>query len=736
MFDTPRFLLTHLALVMLWLTATGASADDAATVGIGGHYRVGCWTGIRYSGGESVTTIETRDGDGVEVEYKQGRDLTESDWGYAIPGSEAAPLLLSGDGGRAITTRFPALGSPSRGAAMIPLEMPWIVVFGDPLGVDEIGANELLNRDALIAVSKPTVAMDLPDLVLGYDGVDMMMINAGGIDLLESLDQPRRDAIRDWILRGGRIFVTLGASGLDLLNAAPWLRELLPIDQLTTTKLDPSALETFTSTQSPLETFSGVRLPKGVGTVMVMGRTTRRVSTPVAVDYNAGFGRITVLTADLDDDLFATWPERLDLMTLLTGNILVPQQQQTSAGNSATAYDDLAGQTRATLDQFDIKRRFGFSLVSLILMALIAAIGPLDYLLINRFFGRPLLGWLTFPVVVIAISALLAAQSRPAASASSNGSAGEGEGDPGLRCNRIEIVDVDVTAKIGRGFQASYLYSHDAALVDLQIEPSSTLTAITDSTEQRLVAPFGYPGESFGGIQIAIEDSRLPSYEVPFVRAETTEISKTDQSDSKPLISSILGAPLASRSSKGIAAQLQFTPDLPGDGASMQRRSGSELLQGELVNPLPFDILDGMLVYRNWAYLLPTRFPARGRIAQVDSLRQKNFRWQLSRQKALESSSESEAWNPASTDSLQRVTEMLMFHSAVGGSRYTGLTDGPLDFLDLSHVLSEDRCMLIGRVADEFMSLRTTVDGEELDAAGESLTMIRVVLPVVSRVSP
>ena len=736
MFDTSRLLLTHFAVVTLWLTTVSVNADETATIGIGGHYRVGCWTGIRYSGGESVTTIETRDGDGVEVEYKQGRDVTESDWGYAIPGSEAAPLILSGDGGRAITTRFPAIGSPSRGPAMIPLEMPWIVVFGDPLGVDEIGANELLNRDALIAVSQPVAAKDLPDSVLGYDGVDMMMINAGGIDLLESLDQSRRDAIRDWILRGGRLFVTLGQSGLDLLKAAPWLRELLPIDELTTTKLDPSALETFTSTQSPLETFSGVRLPKGVGSVLVMGRTTRRVSTPVAVEYNAGFGRITVLTADLDDELFAAWPERLDLMTLLTGNILVPQQQEASSGNRATAYDDLAGQTRATLDHFDIKRRFGFSLVSLILMALIAAIGPLDYLLINRFFGRPLLGWLTFPIVVIAISALLAMQSRPASSATSSVAGNKGGIDPGLRCNRIEIVDVDVAAKFARGFQASYLYSHDAALVDVEVEPSSTLTSITESTQQRLVAPFGYPGESFGGIQIAIEDSRLPSYEVPFVRAGTQGDPETNRSDSESLISSIVRAPLASRSSKGIAAHLQFTPNLTDGSTSMQRRTGSELLKGELVNPVPFDILDGMLVYRNWAYLLPTRFPASGRIAQVDSLRQKNFRWQLSRQKALESSSESEAWNPASTDSLQRVTEMLMFHSSVGGSRYTGLKDGPLSFLDLGHVLSEDRCILIGRVADEFMSLRTAVDGEEIEAAGESLTMIRVVLPVVSRASP
>ena len=43
--------------------------------------------------------------------------------------------------------------------------------------------------------------------------------------------------------------------------------------------------------------------------------------------------------------------------------------------------------------------------MSLVLLSLIAAIGPLDYLLINRLLGKPLLGWLTFPLMAIGLSA-------------------------------------------------------------------------------------------------------------------------------------------------------------------------------------------------------------------------------------------------------------------------------------------------------------------------------------------
>ena len=170
-------------------------------------------------------------------------------------------------------------------------------------------------------------------------------------------------------------------------------------------RIDPSAIETFTSSQTPLIPFEGIVLPKNQGRTLIMGRTTRRVSTPIAAEFNVGFGRITVVAADLENDLFASWPERLDLITQLTGSILVSNQDPPGRKTRSTAYNDLAGQVRSSLDQFDVKRQFGFSLVSLMLMALIAAIGPLDYLLLNRVFGRPILGWLTFPIVALGMSA-------------------------------------------------------------------------------------------------------------------------------------------------------------------------------------------------------------------------------------------------------------------------------------------------------------------------------------------
>lgn len=710
--------LLSLAVPLVGPIGAFAESTGSVSVGIDGHCRIGRWTGIRYSGSDKISAIETRDGDGVRVVYQPHDD---SDWAYVIPGSEAAPLVLRSEDTEVLSTRFPTVGSPARGAAMIAREMRWVVTLGDPLGIDSIGANKLLDRDAKIAVTKPKDPSSLPDSTLGYDGVDMMVISGSSVQLLRELNEQQRSAIGGWIAGGGYVFLTLGESAKSLSEAAPWLLDLVPLEQIEPVEINPSALETFTSTQTPLQSFAGVRLAKDAGRVMVRGRTTRRVSTPLAVEYNTGFGRIVVVAADLETEMFANWPERLDLITQLTGSMLIPESAQRTTGNRSTAYDDLAGQLRASLDQFKSQRNIGFSIVSLILIVLIALIGPLDYLLINRVFGRPLLGWISFPLIAIGFSAVLVMQSRPSPSPSASSSETEKLAD--LETNQVEIFDIDTIEGVGRGLSTRYFYSHDARRIDVDVIAAPTLVSINDEIQTMVTAPFGNPGLAFGGIPISVEDARLPAYEIPFKQIDSITSS------------TMVGLPIASRSSKGIVSRCRFTPKMARE-VSLRRRPGSELLEGEFTNPLPFDLLSGTLVFRNWAYRLPTRFPVGGHVATVATLQQKNFRWQLSRQTALEESkTQTEAWDPTEIDSLERVAEMLMFHDAAGGSRYTSLRDDPLSELDFSHLLSDDRCVLIGRLAEPLTTCQVTTEfsDEQLSSdqeIGQTLSLIRVVLPV------
>ncbi len=701
------------------VTAEIANADDTVTVGLKGHYRVGRWTAVRVStsaaNGTNASTIETRDGDGHRVAFNQPSDLGDQNWGYVIAGSEAAPLIIRGEEDVMVSTRLPELGPPSKGPAMIPLHMPWIVAVGDALGIDQIGANELLNRDALLAVTKLTDASDFPTSHLGYDGVDMLMIGGSSIPVLESLNENQSQAISNWVHYGGRILLTLGESAPKVLESAPWIKQHLPFDPSDTVTYDPSAFETYTSSQSPLDPYEGLKIPRKVGRVLITGKTTRRVNTPVAAEYVSGLGRVTVVCGDLERPMFAEWPERTALLTRLTGKILIPRKNEQNEISRATAYNDLAGQLRSTMDQFPSKRSFSFSVASLILMGLIALIGPLDFLLVNRLVGRPLLGWFSFPIAAIGLSALLVSQARPA-----NGGGAAAEALAPVHCNRIEFVDIDLSANTARGNTMTYVYTHPANELGIQTDASDTLDSLSSEVSDLLTAPFGYPGDAFGGIQIAIEDSRLPVFDV--------DLTKSNEG----LRAFVNEIPMAPRSSKSFATTFRFTPDLPPQ--TIGQRPGSQMLRGSITNPLPVDLLDGMLVYQNGVYPLPTVFRSGDQIGAIeDELLQKNFRFQLSKQKALEeTATQREDWNPARRDSLDRVAEMLMFHEAVGGTRYTSLHHDALSFLDLTPILSEQRCILVGRIAEPLTDLNLeTSDGSTV--TDDTLTYVRVVLPVEPR---
>ncbi|MCM2371521.1 hypothetical protein [Aporhodopirellula aestuarii] len=762
-------------------TAQDAPASMPAVdfVGIKGHYRAGQWTAVRF---EMVpdAVLETTDGDGVPVFYEQDflKDASKESttasgkntvFGYCIPGTEAAPLIIrsaskapanqadGAAGGAALKTRFPEIGTPAEGPAMIPVEMPWIVVFGDPLGIEKIGANELLDRDASVAVTRVTAAESVPDHVLGLSGVDMIMITGSGGDVLEQLSTAQGAAIADWVRSGGELFVTLGGNAPRTLDASQWLVELLPpgVGSSSVTRMDPSGLETFANSQTRLSAFDGWQLPKtigaggvtlsSVGEALIAGRTSRRIGLPLAVRYTAGMGRITIVSADLDSAPFIQWPERLDLVTKLTGELLTQERAEVGSSFRLGGYSDLSGQVRRTLDRFSTKRNVSFSIIALIIATLIALVAPLDYLFVRRYLGNPLLGWATFPVVavVLSVALVIAANPRSLSSTTAKSEAGASTSNPTgkdslLRANAIELLDIDSNTQSGRLFRWSYLYSHPAQTVNVQASPSPALRAISRDVEYQVLSPFGAPGRSMGGIQI---DGWSDPLRVPVSRLTSNSQDASD-TGGVPLTSRIEFLELAPRSSKSIAARMQFQSAV--DALPLNRRRNSDSLQGSLVNPLDVDLLDAMLIYQNIVYLLPTRFPAEATVKEVDQLRQKNFRWQLSRQRALESSSQTEAWDVTRSDQPERLAEMLMFHEVVGGVDYTGLQNEILGDLDLTDLLTKEQCILVGRCAEPWLTMDVSVTRRENSARtegaastdsfitpqGESQSWVRVILPV------
>lgn len=387
------------------------------------------------------------------------------------------------------------------------------------------------------------------------------------------------------------------------------------------------------------------------------------------------------------------------------------RQDQEALGNGSITYDDLAGQMRISMDQFPSAVKIDFSFLSLMILAIVAFIGPLDFWLINRVLGRPLLGWLTFPITIMAASAVLWMM------------AGSGSTVPVE--HRIEVLDLNLTEKagdeyVGRTTMLTTLYSRDAVRLDASLRPAQWLSMAESNHDTPFLASLAYPSQAFGGVRLATEQNEDNAYEVILPRGAA--------------VPSLKGLPLPPRSSKSLVGQFEVGSPTPSNGQTAQRgvtrRPGSELLQDSVTNPLPVDLLDGRLIYQNWVYLLPTRFVAGSTIAKVDSLRQKNFRWLLSRQKALESSSENEAWR-SGIPSTDRILEMMLYHEAAGGADYTSLHHRPLGHLDLSHVLDQDRCLLVGRVEQSICQFDLSdADDQSLPKMQtERTSIVRILLP-------
>ncbi len=695
LFHCPALL--TLTVFALWFSLPAAGAQNAAATptettsandtdlagepvdvhcGIDGVYRASQWTLFRtLDPSAKISVVETLDGDGVRVRYQQAIG-GERNVGYAVPGNDYGPLTIKDANNTLYEGRL--AGRP------IQPSMPWVVVFGDPLGVQEIGKNELLGKDASVAVSLIDDASECPDRSLGLSGVDLVIIGPGGLPVLRQLSAGQSRAIVDYVHRGGRLLLHLGGEARALYDAAPWLNELVAVEPaVAPVQLDPAAIETYMSSQTRLSPLAGAMLPSKGGKALINGRTTNRVPNRLAVEWNVGFGRVTVAAMALDSAAIAKWPQRDALVNRLCGNLFGSEGEtrRDAKDNSAVGYNDFAGQIRAALDRFELRRRVPYSVVSLILLAMAAMIGPIDYLVVNRLIGRPLFGWITFPVTVLAFAGLVLFASGRL----SSGAGTQSEMSPAY-INRLDIVDVDLSGTVprGRGWAWSHLHGMQAQQIDYDIKLNPAWSE--SEVEQPTTAPFGYPGATFGGISVAGEDTSTPAYAVQLVDGQDWQMG-----------TKVTGVPLPPNGSKGLVSTWEFKPRIVGQ-TELRRKRGSELLEGSIANPFDVDIYNGALVFGEWVYLLPSRFRPGQSIQDIESLRQKNFRWLLARREALENSSRSEPWNPTMFDDTQRMAELLMFSDIAGGREYTGLGNRPLKFLDLGYLLGPQQAILFGQV--------------------------------------
>ena len=166
------------------------------------------------------------------------------------------------------------------------------------------------------------------------------------------------------------------------------------------------------------------------------------VGPPLAVQAGYGLGRVTVLAFDLDRPPFTDYDLRAsfwDWVLRECGAALASggEAKEAASGTPTEDGDELAAALRTHVDTFQGVPVISFGWVAVFIVLYILLIGPVEYYVLKRVFGRLELTWVTFPLIVLAVSA----------AAYFTAYAVKGRD---LRVNKVDVVEVDAAG--GRAY--------------------------------------------------------------------------------------------------------------------------------------------------------------------------------------------------------------------------------------------------------------------------------------------
>ncbi len=452
----------------------------------------------------------------------------------------------------------------------------------------------------------------LPDHWFGYGAVDLMVLGTGSDRAFwETLAAPphekRRKAIVEWIRRGGRAVLSVGTNP-DVLDAIKELKDLLPATIPPGSKKMVTGLPFEWKPSAANERNDAIRSTDGKSEfpiVTLQPKADRSTSTivddgsgrPVAVQAAYGLGRITVFAFDLDRSPFTDWAKRNSFWENLVNycGYMLPPSNQKPERYSTIQYDDLTSRLQGGLDYFEGVPVVSFGWVALFILIYIILIGPVDYLFLKKVIRKLEWTWVTFPVIVIGVSAgaYFAAYALKGKD---------------LKTNKIDVVDIDLAGKRIDGNAWFTLFSPRIQNYTISVEPAGPATDASawTSTSNASDTVISWQGNV---------DRRLGGGGGGFFSKKYKYESNTDPADpNKDLYAAgLVGVPIQVWTTKTFHAQwtAPIDPAKPPIVADLSMSKTDEnILIGSVTNHLPVEtFMDVALIWRGKVYTLPKELP-------------------------------------------------------------------------------------------------------------------------------
>lgn len=651
------------------------------------------------SDGPIVVSVETTDSDDTLNSYSA--PLPPFD-----PGGGATVMLYTRAGSRysEYTIRVQARGKELCKPDQRPLtaldsnQLLYLAMGSRLSGLKLPGAsrNNAPNQSGQAEIGLLTNVADMPAAWFGYGSVDVAILATSDRDFMDALlseQAGRKAALAEWVRRGGRLIIGAGKNR-DQFAGSPELQALLPMTiegpymapPVTPRWREGGVQPDEPISREPME-FTRLKPRDGRATrILIDGPQSGSDSSPLVVQAPYGLGRVTLLAFDPDAKPVRGWknePEFWEHLLLTAGPRVAAEQQLNQFGFRQFGAEDTDVTLRSIVDQlenFEGVPVISFGWVALFILLYILVVGPLDYWFLKKVVKRLEFTWITFPTIVLAVSA-----AAYFAAYHLKGSE--------LRVNRLDVVDFDLQTKQAYGRSFLSVFSPRIQKYTIGFEPSEGWAAPVDDPSQAatVVSWFGVPKQGRPSLfRSTYEYARLAAglNDVPINVWSTKGFQ------------SWWAAPF-DRSNPPFTASLTHPP--------MRR---DEVI-GSVVNQLPVDLEDAVLVYRGSVAPLGTWL--RGASKPVSAGELKKFsQWKDGADTGVATIPDAEGLRPgvrvgAGNPVAARLNLNLLFHEAVNPAP----SNGTVRDIDQSWRLNDadrDEAIVIGRLAQS-SGVAETVNG-------------------------
>jgi len=450
---------------------------------------------------------------------------------------------------------------------------------------DQADARDAEPYAGMVPVEKPDI---LPVDPSGFLGVDMAIVSLSDSFMsawMAPAHSKRREALGGWLADGGRLVVgleqgsqaNLAAFGKSLQLGVKWPAEAAKAQE--SRRVPVSSLPRWVAGNLPplaARPVTTLEATPGSGEILAREPSPGRGPRPMLVQGGAGRGWVLVSAVALEPSEETARQEK-EIWRGFWGKVLADGGLPAARSSGSAFLDNLADTGVAVVP---------FGWVVLIILALGALYGPVDYLLADRLARRPAATWLSFPILAIASTAAILAATRLT------------RGDKPVE-RWFSLVDIDTRVECPRAWGEVILARVDprGSRHDVALSPSAEWF---DVAEWR-AAPVG---------PVTVEDRPRP---VPPLATRAV----SEQAPDLSAVTGLLCPPGGEQVLAGrFAAKLVKSPLV----SSLRPSRTAPHLHGTIANHLPIDLTDVVLLHAGRMQALGD-LPGRGGRVLVETLR-------------------------------------------------------------------------------------------------------------------